>query len=34
MENGLMTDDEAFAMFADLTDEEVLGRIKEMDDEE
>ena len=29
MENGLMTDDEAFAMFADLTDEEVLGRIKD-----
>ena len=34
MENGLMTDDEAFAMFADLTDEEVLGRIKDDQDDE
>lgn len=34
MENGLMTDDEAFAMFADLTDEEVLGRIKDDQDNE
>ena len=34
MENGLMTDDEAFAMFADLTDEEELGRIKDDQDDE
>ena len=34
MENGLMTDDDAFAMFADLTDEEVLGRIKDDQDDE
>ena len=34
MEKSIMKDDEAFAMFADLTDEEVLGRIKDDQDDE